>query len=203
MLYVKELTGFNQRIIPLEVGEAFEFRQSSSSTILSPLNLITRNPIMVEVRNLQFRKLQQAAHKFRRNLNWCFLWLILFLGNLEIYIGDLEKIASFDLRNGLQPSSKISKQFHIEARSHALYNWFAKPYGTSDFVISARFDITEKITASLKWLFLFSLLVKNKLALTSTFRMLCTPSGIRFLFDRREEAIALFSRGKFSPGEQR
>jgi hypothetical protein len=205
MLSVVELTELDPRIVPLKVGETFEFKKELLPRVFSTSSSVVQNPIEVKVReqSIQLQELQKAGDKFRRKLNRRFLWFTLLLGKLKIYITDFNRLAVFDLRSGLKLSSAIDQGFHIKVHSEALYKWFSKTYGTSDFVIGAHFDVADYNLQSLRFLFLLALLAENRLDLISLLKMLVTPAGLHFLFNRREEITALLRRGKFTPGEQR
>ncbi|MDZ8055087.1 MAG: MBL fold metallo-hydrolase [Aulosira sp. ZfuVER01] len=205
MLRVEDLVGLDRRIINLKVGESVEFNQTLFPKVLPSSIALTSNPIEIEIwhKSIQFEQLQDAAEKFRKNINIKFLGLTFLLKKLKIYIFDLEKSAVFDMKRGLLLVPMNNSNYHIKAHSESLYKWFTKPYGTDSFVVGAHFDLLNENTVPIKWQFLFSLLVENKLDLISLLKMMFVPSGILFMINRREEITALLRQGKFNPAEQR
>jgi hypothetical protein len=108
--------------------------------------------------------------------------------------------ACLTVQQGLRhPSSQAP---HVKAHSAALHSWWTKRYGTDSFFVGGHFTFIGDTMPLRGWL-LAGLLVDNKLHLRGLVMMLFYTRGRRFLWNRREEILAILLRWRFLAGVQR
>jgi hypothetical protein len=87
----------------------------------------------------------------------------------------------------------------IACHSHALYRMFTRRYGMNGFVIGAHFSILSQRKRRLTMHIALGMLVENKIDVANILKMMVTPSGWRFLLNRREEIAGILWTGQTHP----
>jgi hypothetical protein len=205
LLTVEEILSLDRRIIPVHVGESVEFSGKGCGHVQFIKNrphpeentptFIQRGP------GHTLQDLQAACDVYRRSINHGFFGLSRLVPPLRIEITDLKLHATLSLHRGLRLTEEQAS--HIEAHSAPLHRWFQRPFGTDTFVVGAHFTIVNKQLSRLKWLLLLGLLVENKVDLRSLLKMVFHPQGRWFLWNRREEILAILLGFRFNATSQR
>ena len=93
-------------------------------------------------------------------------------------------------------------QFDISLHSSEIYSWWSKQFGTDSLLVGGHFNIHNNNISSIKNLFLFSILIENKIDFKSLLGYFFSISGWRFLFNRREEIFSLLLSFNFKIGSR-
>jgi L-ascorbate metabolism protein UlaG (beta-lactamase superfamily) len=204
LLNVDDLCALDARIVPLHIGETAEFQEVGylQLHIFPHTQDITGcSPIPLQRQTTHtFQELRLAADKYCQEIRRGFGGICRLLPSFNLEIADLNVHACLTAQQGLRHTS--SQTPHVKAHSAALYNWWTKPYGTDSFFVGAHFTFVGDPMPLRRWL-LAGLLVDNKLHLRALLTMLFHAQGRRFLWNRREESLAILLRRRFVAGIQR
>lgn len=135
-------------------------------------------------------------------MNSKFYFLPLFFSNIFIYINDLEIVFLLSFRKKRIIKLKEKTQIDLSLHSSELYSWWSKQFGTDSLLVGGHFNIHKSNISSIKNLFLFSILMENKLDFKSLMGYLFSISGWKFLFNRREEIFSLLLSFNFKIGSR-
>ena len=203
LMEVNEISALDPRVIPLAVGEIVEFDGYLNLTRHKPSGLIVKNKreIIERTSPRSFEELRAAFAIYAARMRKSFIYLTFWLPELLVEIPDLKVVVTLSINKGLtivdQPHN-----YHISATSEALYAWFNKPYGIDSFWVGAHFEINQAAIVPLRWQLLVGLLTENKLDLLSMTKLMFSADGIRFLWARREEIVAIASNMTFKVGSR-
>jgi len=203
LLGVDELRALDARIVPLKIGETAEFQGAGYSQLhISPHTDEVTSCAPIPLRRETSHTLQElrlAADKYCQEIRRGFGGIGWLLPSLHLQVADLNVQASLTLR-GLRHTS--SQTQHVKAHSAALYDWWTKPYGTDSFFVGGHFSFIGDPKPFRRWL-LAGLLLENKLHLRALLAMLFHAQGRRFLWNRREEILAILLRWRLLGGQPR
>jgi hypothetical protein len=204
LLQLDDMQALDKRIVPLRIGDELGFDvQANACTVQRSGDEVVENEqtIVRRERSYTFEELQNAAAAYSNKIRNRFLGLSRLLPGLNILVTDLNISVAFHLHRQLRvlPDGETR---HIAAHSESLIKWWSKIYGTDSFVVGAHFDIADD-PVPLKWQILFGLLIENRLDAFSMMKMLVSPAGMRFLWNRREEILAILEGGKLFAASQR
>jgi len=203
LLSIDEVAALADGVVALEVGQTITIEQNMEHNVERTSEV---QELDFDIREQQCRytaeALSIAAMAYTRRVNGRFAFMLLPLPELRIRVVDLNTTFTLTFRRGLQVIDQV-EEFHISASSEALYNWFAKPYGTDDFIVGGHFSLHDSVAFPMQWQFLLGLLTENRLDLLSILKMVVFPSGLRFLFNRREEISAVMRNLTFSVGPRK
>lgn len=204
MMKSKELWELDDRVLHIELGDTVEFDTDMNPHIHKCTYNIERahRSIAPHEQSYSIEELTAAAKKFCKNLRKGFLHLTFWVPTLHIKISDLDKVVGLNLNKGLITEGIDADDYHIIAHSDSLHRWWNKMYGTDSFWVGAHFDLNTSNMVPIKWQFLIALLTENKLDLRSMIRMVLSPSGLKFLYSRREEIWAILLGRKFTIGKR-
>ncbi len=193
LLEFSEIVEADQRVVPLNIGETIEFDDHLKTSILPAPVQITENEMEVleRTKHISFEELSQEFDVYSKKLRSSFLHLTFWVPELLVKVEDLDTILSVSINKGLTKVEDQAVEYHIVTTSEALHVWFGKLYGTDGFWIGAHFDINSRKTFPLRWQLLIGLLTENKLDFMSMIRMIFSAEGLKFLFCRREEILAV------------
>ena len=140
--------------------------------------------------------LLKQADRFCQLIRKEFFCLTFWISPLQIQVEDLNKRLVLDFNQGVREgSSEIPP--HITSHSDPLFHWFSYKYGTVDFHVGAHYRIETEDKRSLIYTMLAGGLVENALSPRSLLKLLSQPKGWQFLWNRREEIIAILLGRKF------
>ena len=200
MLTPQDLATLDKRVLALEFGDKAIFTPGQKTAVQKKIPALPPNTLdeKMHTEPAGWEELLAAAERFRVSLKKNFMGLTFWLSPLEIEVTDHRKILKLDPVKGVCESPE--KFSHIAAHSQSLMEWFAKPYGTDAFFVGADFQIKDKNTSSLKKWLLAGDLIDNGLSPWHLAGMIFTLKGIPFLWNRREEILALLQNRKFAVG---
>ena len=203
LININELSSLDLRIIPMKVGEAIKFDgQLNIVKYYSTASVQENEYGVVAYSNPKtFLELSNSFAKYAEKIQKSFLYLVFWLPVLNIKITDLDLVVSVRLNKSLKIVAE-SEKYHISATSEALYSWFNKDYGIDGFWVGAHFEINQNSTFPLRWQLLIGLLTENKLDLLSLSKSIFSSSGIKFLWARREEIMAIILNFNFKVGQR-
>ncbi len=192
MLRTSELLDIDARILDVDVGDTVMFDKAARTISIdkNPRPLAVRSTIS-RSEHVELERLRHAGTEYCGVLRKRFRLLWRLLPDLVIRITDLAVTVRLTAR-GIELANNVGAP-HIQANSHALYNWFNKTYGTDSFVVGAHFTICANDKVPLKWHIVFGLLIDNKLDAMSLVGMLFSVSGLRFLWNRKEEIVGIIT----------
>lgn len=204
MLKSADLCSLDERIVPLGIGQGVEFQEPNFTQMRllkapEPMQLNETTRIQRE-KSYSLAELQTAAAAYCQTLRRGFGGIQWLLPALDMTISDLQVTARLSARNGLQSISVETPE--IKVHSSALYDWWTTRYGTDNFHVGAHFELIAASRATQRWM-LAGLLVDNKLNPSSLLKMLFHIKGRSFLWNRREEILAILFGRKFMAGVQR
>jgi hypothetical protein len=204
LLQLDDILNLDKRIVPLRIGDELLFdSRSNACTIQHPGDEVDENvpTVISRQRSHTFEELKDAAAAYSERIRRRFLGLSRLVPGLNIRVTDLNLSVAFHLHRHLRVLPEGETR-HIAAHSESLIKWWGKMYGTDSFVVGAHFDIADD-PVPLKWQILFGLLIENRLDAFSMAKMLVSPSGTRFLWNRREEIRAVLAGGRLFAASQR
>lgn len=198
MMSVEDLVSLHDSVVPLNVGEILDLRDDLSGYDITPAARVVSNPLDRKRREAAFGpdELQEAYKKYYRKINTGFLYLTFWIPPLVVRVEDLD--VTFIVKLSEKRLTPTTLPWHLQAHSSELHSWWDKRYGTDSFVVGGHFDLNGNATFPLRIKILFGLLTENKLDFRSMLRMVVSPSGIRFLWNRREEIQSLLFSGKLN-----
>ena len=204
LLSINEISKLDPSIVPLNIGESVLFNNNLESYKIQNNPNIEENLIEIKKRNqsYSFQDLSILSMNFINKVNSKFYFLPLFFSNIYIYISDLDIIFLLSFRKKRIYKIKEKTQFDISLHSSELYSWWSKQFGTDTLLVGGHFNIHKSNISSIKNLFLFSILIENKLDFKSLVGYLFSISGWRFLFNRREEIFSLLLSFNFKIGSR-
>lgn len=204
LMEIDELLPLDKRVLPFGIGETIVFDDKLNITRIPASAEIKKNPVEIIERKRKYtlEELNEAFAKYSRRMRKAFLDITFWIPDLIIKIEDLDTIVSLNLKKGLRQLDN-NTEHHITATSEALFIWFDKLYGIDSFWVGAHFDINQETIFPLRWQLLVGLLTENKLDLRSMIRMVFTPEGIKFLYNRREEITAVLLSTNFKVGSRK
>lgn len=203
LMRVEEISDLDPRIIPLATGETAEFDNQLTLVRHSSSALVAKNEREIIIRShpKNFTELSAAFDVYAARLRKSFIYLLFWLPELYVEISDLKIVTAISINNKIriinQPHS-----YHISATSEALYSWFSKPYGIDSFWVGAHFEMNQTAIVPLRWQLLIGLLTENKIDLLSMIKMIFSVGGVKFLWARREEIVAIVSNFTFKVGQR-
>ena len=203
LMEVIEIAVLDSRIIPLTVGELVEVDDQLNFVRRISSVPITRNKREVIERNCfrSFAELSTAFDDYAVRMRKSFLYLTFWLPELLVEIPDLGLLVALSINRKIRIVERPHSH-HISATSEALYAWFSKPYGIDSFWVGAHFEINQTAIVPLRWQLLVGLLTENKLDLLSMAKLLFSVGGIKFLWARREEIVAIASNMTLKVGQR-
>jgi hypothetical protein len=157
----------------------------------------------VRTKHFSFEELSQSFDGYSRRVRRSFLYSTFWMPELLVRVEDLDLTLSASIRKGLTKADPGVAEHHIVTTSEALYSWFSKLYGTDGFWIGAHFDTNSRKIFPLRWQLLIGLLTENKLDFKSILKMIFSAEGLKFLFNRREEIIAVMLGFNFQVGARK
>jgi hypothetical protein len=204
LLQLDDIVPLDARIVRLRIGDQLLFdKQSNACSIQHSGDDVAENEptVISRQRSYTFDDLKDAAAAYSKRIRKRFLGLSRLVPGLNIRVTDLAISVGFHLH---RPLSMLPEgdTLHVAAHSESLIKWWGKMYGTDSFVVGAHFDIADD-PVPLKWQILFGLLIENRLDAFSMATMLVSPSGTRFLWNRREEIWAIVAGLKLFAASQR
>ncbi len=179
-------------VAPLGVGQRLVFDPASGAwRIEVPLSPPGPGPMTEITRGdgVPFEVLEEAARVYARKIRSGFGPAAHLLPPLRVRFYDLGR--TMTLRMGHPAETPAGAEPDIECHSAVAHAWFTKPYGTDSFAVGAHFRIVSGRKSRLILQLAAGLLVENRLDPRSLLAMLCSPSGIRFLLNRREEIAGI------------
>jgi hypothetical protein len=203
LMEVNEISDLDPRVIPLTVGEVAEFDGQLNLTRHKSSSFVLKNKREIIGRNnpRKFEELRDAFADYAARMRKSFIYLTFWLPDLFVEIPDLDVIVTLSINKGLTIVDR-PHDYHISATSEALYAWFSKPYGIDSFWVGAHFEINQAAIVPLRWQLLVGLLTENKLDLLSMAKLMFSADGIKFLWARREEIVAIASNLTFKVGQR-
>lgn len=147
-----------------------------------------------------FGDLRVSSRRFCQAIRRCFGLFEYLIPPLSMEIYDLNTQAQLTVKRGLMEG--VDQKVHIRAHSSVLEKWWSKAYGTDSLVVGAHFELVGDSRPLQRWI-LASLLIENRLDLRSLLGMLLHAQGRRFLWNRREEILAIVLGGRLLAGVQR
>ena len=136
---------------------------------------------------------------FCKKININYLYITFWIPELIIRVSDLNIILNLNIFKSKLRSTNNCK-YHISATSYELNKWFMSKYGTDAFWVGCHFSVNSINIFPLRIILILSLLVENKLCLLSITKMIFSPKGIIFIYNRRREIISVFTKLKFNVG---
>ena len=203
LMTVDEISDLDPRIIPLTTGETAEFDDQLKLTHhISAVN-ISKNKREIVERNRPrtFEELSKVFDNYAARMRKSFVYLTFWLPELFVEIPDLGLLVAVSINRELRIVDRPHSH-HISATSEALYSWFSKPYGIDGFWVGAHFEISQTSIVPLRWQLLIGLLTENKLDLLSMIKLIFSVGGLKFLWARREEIVAIASNLTFKVGQR-
>lgn len=146
---------------------------------------------------VEWERLLVAAEKFRKKMRQHFFYLTFWLKPLWIKVHDQKRILKFDINRSITEDPAADTHVSMESHSQVLLNWFEKPYGADSFCIGAHYSNQGENQDSLQQITLMSQMMTNGISPLFVVRMLLKFQIFSFLFNRREEVLALLSDFKF------
>lgn len=203
LMEVNEIAVLDPRIIALAVGEAVEIDEQLNCTRYLTSNRVAKNKREVIERNhsRSLVELSIAFDNYAARMRKSFLYLTFWLPELFVEIPDLGLLVALNINRKIRIVD-TPHSYHISATSEALHAWFSKPYGIDSFWVGAHFEINQTAIVPLRWQLLVGLLTENKLDLLSMIKLLFSVGGIKFLWARREEIIAIASNMTLKVGQR-
>jgi hypothetical protein len=204
LLGLDDLQALDKRLILLRIGDRLQFdREANLCTVQRSTDEVgeSEQTIIHRERSYTLEELQHAATAYSKKIRRRFFGLSRLVPGLNIWVTDLNMAVAFHLHRRLKALPEGGPR-HIIAHSESLIKWWGKMYGTDSFVVGAHFDIGDD-PVPLKWQILFGLLIENRLDAFSMMKMLVSPSGTRFLWNRREEIWAILTGGRLFAASQR
>ncbi len=159
--------------------------------------------VLERTKHFSFEELSQSFDGYSKKLRNSFLHSTFWVPELLVKVEDLDMVLSASLSRGLTKADQRAAEHHIVTTSEALHAWFNKLYGTDGFWIGAHFDTNSRKTFPLRWQLLLGLLTENKLDFRSMLKMISSAEGLKFLFNRREEIIAVMLGFNFQVGARK
>ena len=204
LISINEISTLHPSIVPLNVGESVFFNNNLESYKIQKNPNIEENLIEIKKRNhsFSFQELSILSIKFINKINSKFYFLPIFFNNIYIYISDLDIVFLLSFRKKMILKLNEKTEFDISLHSSELYSWWSNQFGTDSLLVGGHFNIHKSNISSIKNLFLFSILIENKLDFKSLIGYLFSVSGWRFLFNRREEIFSLLLSFNFKIGSR-
>jgi UDP-MurNAc hydroxylase len=199
MLTLNEITDGNGNLIPLNIGQSVIFSPDKKTLpIYSVIGEIKTNELDVHgpQTSINSEILLKFANQYIQKLRHQFPIVNRFLPPLNIWIYDLKQSLVLETSRGARLTNKPKESHHIEVHSDSLKMWFTRPYGTDAFVVGGHFGFLNEHILPAKWQFILGLLIENKIDIRSIVRMLFSFSGLKFLWNRREEIIGIMKTRK-------
>jgi hypothetical protein len=205
LMSMTELLPLHSSILPLNVGDRISFNNNLTqfeikTSITTSLN---QQDIKIRESSYSLERLKSAYTIYYKKINSGFYYLTFWIPSLLIRVIDLEQTISMKLSKKEFTIVDAPNDWHLSIHSSELLSWFEKTYGTDSFVVGGHFELNNEKNFPLRIKILFGLLTENKLDLKSLFRMLISWDGIRFLYNRREEILALLLSGRFMFGTRK
>jgi L-ascorbate metabolism protein UlaG (beta-lactamase superfamily) len=203
LMELNELNNKDFKIVPIGVGDCATFDDDFEYAI-SHRDEITEmdQDIKLQTKDFDLETLDQAARIYGRKMNIRFLHTLHFLPVLKIRISDMDLTVGLTGTQGLNVLDD-QDDYQLICTSESLYQWFTRLYGTDCFIVGAHFDINEGSIVPMQWQFLLGLMTENRVDFRSMIKMLFFPSGIRFLFNRREELMTMLREKSFNTGPRK
>jgi hypothetical protein len=204
LLSLAEILPLQHNIVNAPLGSCISFTNAfENCSIALPKHTLEVNQIELTRYEKQYTlaELQQAALVYIKKIRKGFGIFANKLPDLEIYVSDLNMALTLHMKKGLLPLTMVNPT-HIIAHSEALYKWFTQPFGTDSFIVGAHFDIT-KHEMPIKWQTLLALLTENRLDMVSICKMFFSVSGLRFLWNRKNEITSILLSRKLLSSNQR
>jgi len=200
MLTLKEVVDLDPRVLNIKIGGQVTFGENAAPQITEPGTEVTLNSIttLKRTRQYELNEIEVAFEAFRKRIKVGFLGMVFQIPKLVVSVTDLEKTVVLNIRSGLKEIENTGKP-EISVVSEVLFDWFNKPYGTTQVVVGAHFAINSDVMSIKKWV-LSALMVEAKLDLKNLIFCLFSFSGIRFLFNRREEIVSILLSRKLAFG---
>jgi L-ascorbate metabolism protein UlaG (beta-lactamase superfamily) len=157
----------------------------------------SRDLALVYTKVQSWDELVAAGDAFCRSVRHAFLGFVGWVRPVQIWVRDHARLLRMDLKHGASAPPGTIEDAHIESHSRPLLEWWSGEYGTVSFHVGAHYRCLPNREQPIKQLFLASGLKENKVCLLGLTGMLARPGGIRFLWNRRDEILALLRYDKF------
>ncbi|HEY3052281.1 MAG TPA: MBL fold metallo-hydrolase [Thermoanaerobaculia bacterium] len=204
LLNVTDLAAVSDHIVPLQVGQTMQFDPSSKQVRIDENHdrvSTSAYSTLEHAKSVEIAQLVENGRSYAAKLRKAYPLISRFLPSLFIYLTDHRQSASLKAPAGFRLENRDEAACHISAHSEAIQKWFTKPYGSDSFVVGAHFRINTSKLGALKLYIVCALLIENRLDLRSVFSMLWTASGIRFLWNRREEIAGMLLSRRISAAD--
>ena len=191
-LSIADVAGFDERVVPIEVGGRAQFVAGEKPLVFKADHAVLRHEMDLLTHNKSYSldELEKEFASFRERIIRAFFGCAFLFPSFKLVLSDLNLCVEVSLKNGLREVADLSAA-PVSAHSESVYHWFRKPYGSSQLIIGAHFGLESAHLSSLRRLVLAALLTEAKLGLRDLTLCLFSASGLRFLWNRREEILAL------------
>ena len=183
-----------ESVIPLMIGQTANISNLKNGYTLSEINdsVAKTKPSLKNRPNVSIDEIINSNKIFCKKINIHYLYLTFLIPGLKIRIVDLNIIVAINIfKSTLKISNK--NNYHISSTSFELNKWFLSKYGTDSFWVGCHFNVNSSNNITLRIILILALLIENRLCLSSMIKMLFSFNGLKFLFNRRREIIAILS----------
>jgi hypothetical protein len=196
MLTVAELGAIDPHVVPLNIGGSFVYQPEDGSGRIEHNDPPAEALLAVTPRgdSLPVETVRDAAAGYLRKLRTGFGPLAWLLPPLRVRLADLGRTVV--LAPAAAQVADDDGPGDIACHSSMAQRWFSRTYGTDSFAVGAHFAIVSARKRRLVLHLAAALLVENKLDPRSMLRMLASRSGLRFLWNRREQILGVLVSGK-------
>jgi hypothetical protein len=205
LLESEELTDIAPCILPLRIGSEVTFDDDLKPYESPQTSKITVNPkdLKHPEESVEFAAVLQAAKEFGARLRRAYLGLTFWIPELRIRVKESQRTIVFDVHNQVYREDRDDIQSaHLESHSSALMQWFSKPYGADSFFIGGHFSVVTQTVKPIKRILLACSLMEKRLSLQSLWDYVVPPSGVKFLWNRREEIVITLAQGRLRVGSR-
>jgi L-ascorbate metabolism protein UlaG (beta-lactamase superfamily) len=150
-----------------------------------------RDLALVYTKVQNWDELVAAGDAFCRSVRHAYLGWVDWVQPVQIWVRDHARLLRIDLKNGASAPSGTIEDAHIESHSGPLLEWWSGEYSTVAFHVGAHYRCLTHRRQPIKRLFLASGLKENKVCLLGLTGMLVRSAGLKFLWNRRDEILAL------------
>jgi len=196
-----ELSDADPRIVALRVGDSVTLSRRGQAQVSRrvPPVVELRRSIAIDRPSVEPGHVLAVASRFVKRLRRDFLGMRVVQQPLHVRIRDAGVTVTLDWTG---PRFTVAAP-HIAAHSADVVAWLESPFGGETFHVGGPFEVCRPCKPILERWLLVHLLSDNALSPRHTMKAALRPAGRRFLWNRREQAVATLSRGRRQPGERR
>jgi L-ascorbate metabolism protein UlaG (beta-lactamase superfamily) len=193
-----EISDADPRVVTLRVGDSVRLSRREQALVTPRVPRILELPrtIAIDRPSVEPARVLAVASRFVKRLRRDFLGIRVVPQPLHVGIRDAGVTVALDWSG---PHFAVAAP-HIAAHSADIVAWLESPFGGDLFHVGGSFEVRRPCTRVLERWLLVQLLCDNALAPRHTAKAALRPAGRRFLWNRREEAVATIREARLRPG---